>query len=49
LVNDWKKQDGGWWTSTRSRTGHVTGKLLMKPYLLVKKTTKQRWISSLHL
>ena len=39
LVNDWKKQGGGWWTSTRSRTGHVTGKLLMKPYLLVKKTT----------
>ena len=26
LVNDWKKQDGGWWTSTRSRSGHITGK-----------------------
>ena len=27
LVNDWKKQDGGWWTSTRSRSGHITGEL----------------------
>ena len=27
LVNDWKKEDGGWWTSTRSRSGYITGTL----------------------
>ena len=36
LVNDWKKQDGGWWTSTRSRTGHVTGKYVTTIFINIK-------------
>ena len=25
VVNEWVKQDGDWWTKTRSRSGYITG------------------------
>jgi len=46
LVNDWKKQDGGWWTSTRSRSGYVTGnedKALWSNFLADNKRLASCW------